>query len=110
MIERVRKLGTRSINALWRAGSMARFFMLILSNSAMSFRRFQLTIREVYFAGVMSLVRIMVSGWVNGMVLGVCELLAETREQIAAVIGAIGAQQQFWLADAQLSSPLIGTP
>ena len=70
MIDSVRNLGTRSINALWRAGSMARFFMLILSNSAMSFRRFQLTIREIYFAGVMSLVIIMVSGLFIGMVLG----------------------------------------
>lgn len=70
MIDSVRNLGTRSINALWRAGVMARFFMLILSNSAMSFRRFQLTIREIYFAGVMSLVIIMVSGLFIGMVLG----------------------------------------
>lgn len=70
MIDSVRNLGTRSINALWRAGSMARFFMLILTNSGMSFRRFQLTIREIYFAGVMSLVIIMVSGLFIGMVLG----------------------------------------
>ena len=70
MIDSIRNLGTRSINALWRAGSMARFFMLILTNSGMSFRRFQLTIREIYFAGVMSLVIIMVSGLFIGMVLG----------------------------------------
>ena len=49
---------------------MARFFMLILANSGTSFRRFQLTIREIYFAGVMSLVIIMVSGLFIGMVLG----------------------------------------
>ena len=49
---------------------MARFFMLILTNSAMSFRRFRLTMREIYFAGVMSLVIIMVSGLFIGMVLG----------------------------------------
>lgn len=70
MIDSVRNLGTRSINALWRAGAMARFFMLILTNSGMSFRRFRLTIREIYFAGVMSLVIIMVSGLFIGMVLG----------------------------------------
>ena len=70
MISAIRNLGTRGINGLWRAGAMARFFMLILSNSAMSFRRFQLTIREIYFAGVMSLVIIMVSGLFIGMVLG----------------------------------------
>ena len=49
---------------------MARFFMLILANSGMSFRRFRLTVREIYFAGVMSLVIIMVSGLFIGMVLG----------------------------------------
>jgi outer membrane protein TolC len=46
----------------------------------------------------------------NGMLIGVFELLAETREQIAGVMGAINAQQQFWLADAALSSSLIGKP
>ncbi len=46
----------------------------------------------------------------NGMLIGVFELLADTREQIASVIAAIGAQQQFWLADAALSSSLIGRP
>ena len=46
----------------------------------------------------------------NGMLIGVFELLAETREQIASVMAAIRAQQDFWLADASLSSALIGTP
>lgn len=46
----------------------------------------------------------------NGMLIGVFELLAETREQIASVMAAIDAQQQFWLADAGLSSTLIGKP
>ena len=70
MIGAIRNLGTRGINGLWRAGAMARFFILILTHSGTSFRRFQLTIREVYFAGVMSLVIIMVSGLFIGMVLG----------------------------------------
>ncbi|MFC5500165.1 TolC family protein [Caenimonas terrae] len=46
----------------------------------------------------------------NGMLIGVFELLADTREQIASVMAAIDAQQQFWLADAALSSTLIGSP
>ncbi len=46
----------------------------------------------------------------NGMLIGVFELLADTREQIASVIAAINAQQQFWLADAALSASLIGKP
>lgn len=46
----------------------------------------------------------------NGMFIGVFELLADTREQIASVVAALQAQQQFWLADAALSSSLIGQP
>lgn len=46
----------------------------------------------------------------NGMLIGVFELLADGRDQIASVVAAINAQQQFWLADAGLSSALIGRP
>ncbi|MBB5018462.1 outer membrane protein TolC [Chitinivorax tropicus] len=46
----------------------------------------------------------------NGMLIGVFELLADAREQIDSVIGAIDAQQQFWLADAALQASLLGRP
>ncbi|CAN5451263.1 TolC family protein [soil metagenome] len=46
----------------------------------------------------------------NGMLVGVFELLADSRAQIASVMAAIDAQQQFWLADAGLSSALVGKP
>jgi outer membrane protein TolC len=46
----------------------------------------------------------------NGMLIGVFELLADNRDQIATVMGAIHAQQQFWLADAGLAAALIGKP
>jgi len=46
----------------------------------------------------------------NGMLIGVFELLAEARDQIAGVLNAIGAQQQFWLADAALAASVIGRP
>ena len=46
----------------------------------------------------------------NGMLIGVFELLAEHRDQIAAVLAAINAEQQFWLADAALSASLTGKP
>ncbi|GAA4342172.1 TolC family protein [Variovorax defluvii] len=46
----------------------------------------------------------------NGMLIGVFELLAEARDQIAGVKSAIQAQQQFWLADAALAASLIGKP
>ena len=46
----------------------------------------------------------------NGMLIGVFELLADSREQIASVAAAIDAQRDFWLADAALQTTLIGKP
>ena len=46
----------------------------------------------------------------NGMLIGVFELLADTKEQIAGVQDAIAAEQQFWLADAALQAAAIGRP
>ena len=44
----------------------------------------------------------------NGMLIGVFELLADAREQITSVNGAINAYQQFWLADAALAAAVLG--
>jgi len=55
---------------LWQLGFASRFFIAIFLYSGTSFRRFQLTLREVFFSGVMSLIIIMVSGLFVGMVLG----------------------------------------
>ncbi len=46
----------------------------------------------------------------NGMIIGIFELLADTRSQTASVMAAIAAQEQFWLAEAALQSTLIGQP
>ena len=46
----------------------------------------------------------------NGMLIGVFELLADSREQIASVVSAIDAQRDFWLSDASLQATLIGKP
>jgi len=74
MLERARRLvqalGHRVIEGIWRVGSMARFFALLIAASGTSLRRFRLVMREVYFSGVLSLVIIMVSGLFVGMVLG----------------------------------------
>jgi phospholipid/cholesterol/gamma-HCH transport system permease protein len=70
ILDAIRSLGARGIDIVWRGGVMARFFLLVLTQSGMSFRRLGLTIREIYFSGVMSLVIIMVSGLFVGMVLG----------------------------------------
>lgn len=46
----------------------------------------------------------------NAMLIGVFELLADTRDNITSVMAAINAQQQFWLADAGLSTAMLGKP
>jgi multidrug efflux system outer membrane protein len=45
----------------------------------------------------------------NGMLASVWDLLAETRAQAQSVIGAIEAQRDFWLAEADLQTALSGT-
>ncbi|OIR01699.1 putative phospholipid ABC transporter permease protein MlaE [mine drainage metagenome] len=64
------ELGHRVTSALWRLGFASRFLLMILVYSGTSLRRFHLTIREIYFSGVMSLIIILVSGLFVGMVLG----------------------------------------
>jgi outer membrane protein TolC len=44
----------------------------------------------------------------NGMLIGVFELLADARTQVAAVGGSIMALRDFWLAQADLDMALIG--
>ncbi len=46
----------------------------------------------------------------NGMLIGVFELLADARAQIATVNAAIEAERDFWLAEADLEMALIGKP
>jgi outer membrane protein TolC len=45
----------------------------------------------------------------NGMLASVWDLLAEARNHIAAVNGAIAAQRDFWIADTDLRTALTGT-
>ncbi len=46
----------------------------------------------------------------NGMIIGVFELLADSRRQIQTVQASIDALGQFWMADASLRSSLTGQP
>ena len=66
----LRQLGAQFSSRIWRLGFASRFFLAIMLNSGTSLRRLHLTIREVYFTGVLSLIIIMVSGLFVGMVLG----------------------------------------
>ncbi|MDT7837843.1 TolC family protein [Aquabacterium sp. OR-4] len=46
----------------------------------------------------------------NGMLVGVFELLADARAQIAGVSAALEAQRDFWLADIELDAARVGRP
>ena len=66
----LRRLGRTVTDKLWRLGFASRFFLYMLMHSGMALRRFRLTVREIYFTGVLSLIIILVSGLFVGMVLG----------------------------------------
>ena len=64
------RLGAMVTTGVWRLGYASRFFVYLLAHSGTALGRFRLTMREIYFAGVLSLIIILVSGLFVGMVLG----------------------------------------
>jgi len=70
IVRSLRGIGSRVVNGIWRIGFATRFFLMTLFYSGMSFRRLNLTVREMFFTGVMSLIIILVAGMFVGMVLG----------------------------------------
>lgn len=66
----LRRVGSVVNAGVERLGFAARFFFLLLRYSGQSLLRVHLTIREIYFSGVLSLLIIVVSGLFVGMVLG----------------------------------------
>lgn len=65
----LRRIGAGTRRSIARLGFAARFFVAVLTHSPAGLRRIRLTLREIYFAGVLSLVIILVSGLFVGMVL-----------------------------------------
>jgi phospholipid/cholesterol/gamma-HCH transport system permease protein len=65
----LRRLGGVALGQLSRLGYSARFFVAVLRNTPEAFRRLHLTLREIYFSGVLSLVIILIYGLFVGMVL-----------------------------------------
>src|SRR6185295_15603551 len=66
---RIERLGGAVTSHVWRLGYAARFLAYLVLHSGTALRRFRLTVKEVYFAGVLSLIIILVSGLFVGMVL-----------------------------------------
>jgi phospholipid/cholesterol/gamma-HCH transport system permease protein len=65
----LRRLGTAVTGAIAQLGYATRFMIAVLLLTHHAFRRLHLTLREIYFAGVLSLVIILMSGLFVGMVL-----------------------------------------
>ena len=66
---RLERLGGTVTSQIWRVGFATRFLAYLVLHSGTALRRFHLTIAEIYFAGVLSLIIILVSGLFVGMVL-----------------------------------------
>jgi len=66
----LRAIGHRVIHSVWRMGVATRFFWLTLLQSGIVLRRPMLVVKEIFSAGVLSLIIILVSGLFVGMVLG----------------------------------------
>ena len=69
LLETVARIGAAVIAGISRVGYAARFFVAILRHSGTSITRPRLVIREVYQAGVLSLIIVCMSGLFVGMVL-----------------------------------------
>src|SRR4051812_43034128 len=66
---RLERLGSGVTFHVVRLGFASRFLAYLVLHSGTALRRFHLTIAEIYFAGVLSLIIILVSGMFVGMVL-----------------------------------------
>src|SRR5256714_3037637 len=66
---RLERLGSGVTFHVLRLGFASRFLAYLVVHSGTALRRFRLTIAEIYFAGVLSLIIILVSGLFVGMVL-----------------------------------------
>lgn len=66
----IRVVGDRTLRIVERIGAITLFLGMTLTRSSTCFRRFGLVVREIFYAGVQSLIIILVSGLFVGMVLG----------------------------------------
>jgi phospholipid/cholesterol/gamma-HCH transport system permease protein len=66
---RLERLGGTVTSQVWRLGYASRVLFYLVMHSGTALKRFRLTTAEIYFAGVLSLVIILVSGLFVGMVL-----------------------------------------
>jgi len=91
LLDFLEALGGRVNGMVVRLGFASRFFLVVLKSSGTSLRRLPLTVREIYFEGVLSLIIIVVSGLFVGMVLGLQGYDTLARFGSAEALGTIVA-------------------
>lgn len=83
------KIGIPVIHIIQTLGRVILFFVLVLSRSKMVLHRPHLTIRQIYFAGVLSVVIVAVSGLFVGMVMGLQGYTQLARFKSADILGYV---------------------
>lgn len=91
VVRGLRVIGRLTVDGIWRLGAASRFMSIVLLRSATTFRRFRLLVDEVYFAGALSLIIIIVSGLFVGLVLGLQGYETLKRYGSAEAVGTLVA-------------------
>ena len=84
-------VGRKTVDGIWKAGAGARFVAVVILRSRMTLVRPKLFIDEIYFAGVLSLIIIVVSGLFVGLVLGLQGYETLKRYGSAEAVGSLVA-------------------
>ena len=85
----IRSVGAKTLGFIQSLGSITLFLLNILAKSGTAFVRPRLSVRQVYFAGVLSVLIVAVSGLFVGMV-WVAGLYAVVEIQIRRYFGLYG--------------------
>jgi len=91
LVRGLRVIGRLTVNGVWRIGAASRFMGIVLLRSPTTFRRFRLLVDEIYFAGALSLIIIVVSGLFVGLVLGLQGYETLKRYGSAEAVGTLVA-------------------
>ena len=83
----IRTIGAKTLDFIRALGSVCLFLGQILAQSGTALTRGRLTLRQVYFAGVLSMLIVAVSGLFVGMVLGLQGYTQLAKFQSADVLG-----------------------
>ncbi|MAW33944.1 MAG: ABC transporter permease [Proteobacteria bacterium] len=84
-------IGRLTVNGIWKIGAGTAFIGNVIARSKMTFARPRLFINEIYFAGTLSLIIIVVSGLFVGLVLGLQGYETLKRYGSAEAVGTLVA-------------------